>query len=227
MLRLEKKRSDQTKVLSVQDIAEQRLKEFLHDNQRDLPALTEALLSMLTRDNPFDQDFNPPDPRLKKLFEKDKREGVTPRGNPYIGEWINGVPHGEGRGLKEDVQETYAGEWLKGMIRGYGVYTFPSGEEFRGVMDAGVKQGLGRAVLSSGKTYYSHYKRSVKEGPCLTSSEYFPYRFELQKNRCTTGVSMGVNDLFDEFKIQEEPDRLTRKSEIRKFERDYRNRSMN
>jgi hypothetical protein len=55
----------------------------------------------------------------------------------YIGEWIDGLPHGKGIMIYLTSGEKYEGEWSAGAPSGYGIYTCHSGHRYYGTWSAG------------------------------------------------------------------------------------------
>ena len=49
----------------------------------------------------------------------------------YIGEWLNGLEHGDGR-WHDLNRGTYEGSWCAGRFHGHGLFIFPDGEWFDG-----------------------------------------------------------------------------------------------
>ena len=60
-----------------------------------------------------------------------QRTYTWPNGSKYVGELINGKPHGQGTQTIID-GAVYVGEFKNGLRHGQGTYTFTDGEKYTG-----------------------------------------------------------------------------------------------
>jgi len=58
----------------------------------------------------------------------------------------------------------YVGEYAKGKRHGYGVYSFPNGDQYTGEYEEDLPQGYGVYVFASGQKYEGHWEKGKKHG---------------------------------------------------------------
>ncbi|KAK9016109.1 hypothetical protein V6N11_007190 [Hibiscus sabdariffa] len=90
-------------------------------------------------------------------------EKVLPKGDFYIGEWCDGLPHGSGKYLWTDGC-MYVGEWFKGKIMGKGKFCWPSGATYEGEFKSGFMDGQGTFTGFSGDSYKGSWIMNLKHG---------------------------------------------------------------
>ncbi|TYI31424.1 hypothetical protein ES332_A05G450200v1 [Gossypium tomentosum] len=90
-------------------------------------------------------------------------EKVLPRGDFYIGEWCDGLPHGNGKYLWTDGC-MYVGGWFKGKIMGKGKFCWPSGATYEGEFKSGFMDGQGTFTGFSGDSYKGSWVMNLKHG---------------------------------------------------------------
>jgi len=86
---------------------------------------------------------------------------VWPNGETYVGQWLNGMKHGQGRAvlsrglfdiLKGDGKETYNGEWRRNKRNGFGTNYWPSGDKYVGYWFEDNGHGEGIKTYTDGST---------------------------------------------------------------------------
>lgn len=85
---------------------------------------------------------------------------------PYVGQWRNGKPHGQGK-YTDTLRNVYEGEWKDGLIHGRGKMTFHGGDVYEGEWKAGVPHGQGKVTYTNenGDVYEGKWKDGeVSEG---------------------------------------------------------------
>jgi hypothetical protein len=96
---------------------------------------------------------------------EDRRELSLPDGE-YIGDVLNGVPHGRGTLIchpGNDCSE-YTGKWKNGKFHGEGMLTFANGDKMTGQWKAGFMYGKGCYEFESGSKYKGEFLKSMFHG---------------------------------------------------------------
>ncbi|NIQ03448.1 MAG: hypothetical protein GWM98_26310, partial [Nitrospinaceae bacterium] len=73
-------------------------------------------------------------------------------GNRYIGEFVNGKPHGQGI-LTFTNGDQYEGGFMADVMEGFGTYTAANGDRFVGEFKNGQPHGQGVHITAAGKEY--------------------------------------------------------------------------
>ena len=79
----------------------------------------------------------------------------------YTGEWLGGLPHGEGKYLSSDY---YVGQFCNGMKYGSGEEIFQNGDRYTGDYINGVADGYGEYFWADGSVYKGDFKHGVRHG---------------------------------------------------------------
>lgn len=109
-----------------------------------------------------------------------------PDGSEYTGEWLRGLPHGDGKlrfrngdeyfghfwhglpkgiGMFEDVEgNRYTGEWSQGRRQGDGIMEYTSGARYEGTWSNDMREGRGRLVFKGGTRYEGGWKKDMRHG---------------------------------------------------------------
>jgi hypothetical protein len=96
---------------------------------------------------------------------------VDSNGDVYIGEWINGQRHGQGRLLTAD-GGLMEGHWEKGLLHGKARDVHPSGDMYEGDYFKGMKQGFGRFEdLHRNNSYEGMWLNDKKHGKGIEQIE--------------------------------------------------------
>ena len=82
---------------------------------------------------------------------------------PYVGQWKNGKPHGQGKYTYEN-GDVYEGEWNYGVRNGQGKMSYNNGNVYEGEWKNGVRNGQGKMSYNSGNVYEGEWKNGVKDG---------------------------------------------------------------
>ncbi|XP_042513829.1 phosphatidylinositol 4-phosphate 5-kinase 6-like isoform X1 [Macadamia integrifolia] len=90
-------------------------------------------------------------------------ERVLSNGDFYTGQWLDNVPHGNGKYLWTDGC-MYVGEWCRGKTMGKGKFSWPSGATYEGEFKSGYMDGKGTYTGSSGDTYRGSWVINLKHG---------------------------------------------------------------
>lgn len=90
-------------------------------------------------------------------------EKVFPNGDFYTGQWLEGLPHGQGKYLWVDGC-MYVGEWYKGKTMGKGKFSWPCGATYEGDFKGGYMDGKGTYTGSSGATYRGSWVMNLRQG---------------------------------------------------------------
>jgi hypothetical protein len=86
-----------------------------------------------------------------------------PKGtNSYIGEWKNGLKHGQGTYKRPS--DTYVGEWKDNKRHGQGTATYSSGRTYIGKWKNDFKHGLGTETYYDGDIYVGEFNRNKRNG---------------------------------------------------------------
>lgn len=85
------------------------------------------------------------------------------KGDVYIGEWKNGVAHGNGEYISSN-GDHYFGAYKNGQRNGQGVYKFPGGNVYIGFFENNVFQGLGQLNFVSGSWYIGNWNIGQMDG---------------------------------------------------------------
>lgn len=83
-------------------------------------------------------------------------------GTKYIGQFLNGAPHGRGK-LILDNCDTYEGEWKNDQASGYGCL-ITSTKSYTGRWLNDVYEGEGEEKWKDGSTYKGEFKNGLKHG---------------------------------------------------------------
>ncbi|XP_020533854.1 phosphatidylinositol 4-phosphate 5-kinase 6 isoform X2 [Jatropha curcas] len=95
-------------------------------------------------------------------------EKVLPNGDFYTGQWLENLPHGQGKYLWTDGC-MYLGEWYKGKTMGKGKFSWPSGATYEGDFKSGYMDGKGTYTGSSGDTYRGSWVMNLRHGHGIKS----------------------------------------------------------
>jgi hypothetical protein len=87
-----------------------------------------------------------------------RRTETDAKGNLYVGEFKDGMRHGQGAGTFVD-GTTYTGEFKFDAITGKGVQTFPNGDKYIGEFKDGLRHGNGTFVFANGGKFVGQYQR--------------------------------------------------------------------
>ncbi|XP_052187018.1 phosphatidylinositol 4-phosphate 5-kinase 6-like [Diospyros lotus] len=88
---------------------------------------------------------------------------VLPNGDMYMGQWVDNLPHGQGKYLWTDGC-MYFGEWFNGKTNGKGRFSWPSGATYEGEFKNGYMDGQGTYTGAEGATYRGSWAMNLKEG---------------------------------------------------------------
>ena len=93
------------------------------------------------------------------------REYTTPDGKTvsYTGQWKNGMPEGQGKGIYES-GDVYEGGWKNGVQSGQGKYTWADGHIYKGEFENGVRSGQGVMTWAGGGVYDGEWKDDKRSG---------------------------------------------------------------
>jgi hypothetical protein len=93
----------------------------------------------------------------KGTFKHNKKSGEGEckwvNGEEYIGEWKNGMRHGQGYWTSRNGDETYSGEWVNGRVTGYGEYFEKSWSIYKGTFVNFAKMGAGVESFINGDKF--------------------------------------------------------------------------
>ncbi|PSS24315.1 Phosphatidylinositol 4-phosphate 5-kinase [Actinidia chinensis var. chinensis] len=87
---------------------------------------------------------------------------VLSNGDMYIGQWLDNLPHGQGKYLWADGC-MYVGEWFRGKTMGKGRFSWPSGATYEGEFKSGYMDGFG-TYTGVGGTYKGSWVMNLKHG---------------------------------------------------------------
>nr|DAD29343.1 TPA_asm: hypothetical protein HUJ06_030811 [Nelumbo nucifera] len=90
-------------------------------------------------------------------------EKMLANGDFYTGQWVDNLPHGNGKYLWTDGC-MYVGEWCRGKTNGKGKFSWPSGATYEGDFKSGYMDGKGTYTGSSGDTYRGSWVMNLKHG---------------------------------------------------------------
>ncbi len=89
-------------------------------------------------------------------------------GSVYVGEVLDGEPHGFGKMTYSDDDEYdrdyYEGNWKNGEFHGRGKIVWVTGEVFEGELENGERNGYGKVTYDSGDTYEGNFVADSREG---------------------------------------------------------------
>lgn len=85
-------------------------------------------------------------------------------GREYEGQWVQGVPSGEGRYCFPAIGCTYEGQWLQGQAHGQGKYSSDTQLQYSGQWKCDALNGEGRATWPDGSSHWGHFKDGVRHG---------------------------------------------------------------
>lgn len=90
------------------------------------------------------------------------------KGNRYVGEYKDGLPHGEGI-MYFDANDkyqrmSYEGDWINGLFDGKGVEIWLNGSKYEGDFKKGLRNGYGICYYSSGGIYKGNWRDDKKNG---------------------------------------------------------------
>ncbi|KAJ4833707.1 Phosphatidylinositol 4-phosphate 5-kinase 6 [Turnera subulata] len=91
-------------------------------------------------------------------------EKVLSNGDFYTGEWVDNLPHGQGKYLWLDGC-MYVGQWCKGRTNGKGKFSWPCGATYEGDFKNGYMDGKGTYIGTSGTTYRGNWVMNLRHGP--------------------------------------------------------------
>jgi hypothetical protein len=86
-----------------------------------------------------------------------------PNGDQYIGEWKNGVYHGQGA-FTSIAGHKYVGEYRDGRMHGQGTFTSIDGDKYVGEYRDGRAHGQGTRTFANGDKYVGEYRDSLFHG---------------------------------------------------------------
>lgn len=90
-------------------------------------------------------------------------ERIFNNGDFYTGEWLDNLPHGQGKYLWLDGC-MYVGQWSKGRKMGKGKFSWPCGATYEGDFKTGYMDGKGTYIGPSGTTYRGSWVMNLKHG---------------------------------------------------------------
>ena len=90
-------------------------------------------------------------------------EKIFPNGDFYTGQWVDNIPHGQGKYLWTDGC-MYVGQWRKGKNMGKGRFSWPSGATYEGEFKNGFMDGKGTYTGVAGYTYKGSWVMNLKHG---------------------------------------------------------------
>lgn len=88
--------------------------------------------------------------------------------NKYVGEYLNGQPHGHGTIYYSDTDEhnrkSYDGTWVNGIRTGQGTMIWKDGEKYVGGWESGFRNGFGTDYYADGSIYEGNFLRDKRHG---------------------------------------------------------------
>ena len=84
-------------------------------------------------------------------------------GSSYVGEYLNGQPHGFGTYTWPD-GDKYAGFWINGKRHGIGFHSRTNGFVYVGNFQNNLPQGDGSSIDEQGNSYSGEWKAGVQNG---------------------------------------------------------------
>ena len=134
----------------------------------DVDAMDKSCLELASR--LFDVSLNVASaPKAQVPVKTDTSKGeLTIDGNKYVGEIINGKPHGKGKMtyLSDDYNWLYyEGEWVDGEPEGEGTVVYKNGNRYEGSLKNGNLDGKGTFYLANGNREEGFYIDGVQNGP--------------------------------------------------------------
>lgn len=86
----------------------------------------------------------------------------------YMGEALNGKPHGEGLIFYDEsidpIRMRYAGSWVDGKRQGKGVMRWRNGDTYDGYWENGLENGEGKCYYANGDKYVGEWKDGEENG---------------------------------------------------------------
>jgi hypothetical protein len=105
--------------------------------------------------------------RLKRLSSSSSTASTVETlqiwGGTYIGEVVDGLPHGQGTWTYPNGNK-YVGEYKNGKKNGKGTYTWPDGHKYVGEFKDGKRHGQGTYTWADGRKYVGEYKNGKEHG---------------------------------------------------------------
>lgn len=91
-------------------------------------------------------------------------KAVWPDGNYYDGQFVEGLPWGQGVYYQADSGSTYTGSFVSGKIQGDGVLQFSNGDRYEGEFQNGMMHGQGVYYFQDGSRYEGPLVNGTFEG---------------------------------------------------------------
>jgi len=85
-------------------------------------------------------------------------------GSKYVGEWMNGKPHGQGTYTWTDGHTKYIGQWKDDKRHGQGILVWLSGAIYVGEFQNDNKHGQGIYTWPDGDNYVGEWKDDNRHG---------------------------------------------------------------
>jgi len=108
-------------------------------------------------------------------------------GSPYIGDLVNGKPHGIG--TFQDHDQIYVGNWQLGAASGAGSLMKADGSAYCGEFYMGKEHGSGSLTLGSGERYTGQFSGGARHGhgTCTFGGEHrgCTYKGQYQRGACS------------------------------------------
>ena len=125
-----------------------------------------------------DDEVTAPKREVETRTTESKKEEVTPApksnvssgeltigDHRYVGEYLNGVPHGKGTMYYDDTNlKTYDGQWVNGLRHGKGTLIWQSGDRYSGDFKNDDITGYGTYYWTDGNRYTGYLKNSERQG---------------------------------------------------------------
>ena len=89
---------------------------------------------------------------------------LTYKGSKYVGEWKDGIWHGQGTATLASGSK-YVGDWKDGKTHGQGTYTFANGDKYVGEWKDDKRHGQGTYTWADGSKYVGGWKDGKFHGP--------------------------------------------------------------
>ncbi len=93
----------------------------------------------------------------------DESLGIRENGDKYIGEFKDGLEHGQGTYIWV-IGDKYVGEFKYAKLHGQGTYTYVNGDKYEGEYKDGSKHGQGTYTFADGENYVGEWKNDKRHG---------------------------------------------------------------
>jgi hypothetical protein len=128
---------------------------FIHQKH----ATTQHLISLLSH--------LPHTAHMSQPAVSGRGELTLPNGALYVGEWLNGKPHGKGRMVQDPISTqmfSYEGDWKEGRLHGRGLFKYSDGSFYERDWSNCKKHGKGLTKWALGDFYRGDYIEGKKHG---------------------------------------------------------------